>query len=256
MEGFSPICKQDPLDVQLFYIHDHLQSKGEEIHLEDIPKTMYGGNVKVAKSRKTKRKPMTEAEYLEDSFEQPARKAKKAKKDKASEATGFEVATIQEEVEDLEANKILPDRTRSGKAATTSMTAPEQHSIPKRKRKHVVRKLKESKYVEQEEQVAKATQLLSREVRRKKVNDEVVQRVVELAKQVEVPASSIAREDAAEAAQQVIKAAEVVQELVATEAEVLALVTSEEAHEGNAAASEAHVSQKLLKVILKLYIQM
>jgi len=52
MEGFPPICKQDPLDVQLFYIADHLQSTGEEIRLEDIPDTMYGGNVKVAKSRR------------------------------------------------------------------------------------------------------------------------------------------------------------------------------------------------------------
>jgi len=26
MEGFPPICKQDPLDVQLYYIHDHLQA--------------------------------------------------------------------------------------------------------------------------------------------------------------------------------------------------------------------------------------
>jgi len=63
MEGFPPICKKDPLDVQLFYIVDHLQSTGEEIRLEDIPKTMYGGNVKVAKSRKTKRKLVSEAEY-------------------------------------------------------------------------------------------------------------------------------------------------------------------------------------------------
>jgi len=64
MEGFHLICKQDPLDVQLFYIHDHLQSTGEEIRLEDIPETMYGGNVKVAKSRKAKRKPMSETEYF------------------------------------------------------------------------------------------------------------------------------------------------------------------------------------------------
>jgi len=198
---------------------------------------MYGGNVKVAKTRKTKRKHMSEAEYLEGASEQPARKAKKAKKDKAFEATDYGVTTIQEEVEDLEADKILPDRTRNGKAATTSMTAPEQPSIPKRKRKHDVRKLKESKYVEEEEQVAETTQLVSREVRRKNVNDDVVQRAVELAKQIEVPASSIAREDVAEAAQQVIKAAEFVQELAATEAEVLALIASEEAKEGNAATS-------------------
>jgi len=120
MEGFLSICKQDPLDVQLFYIHDHLESTGEEIQLEDIPEEMYGGALKVAKSRKTKRKPLSEAEYLEEASEQPARRAKKAKKEKAAEATGSEVAIIQEEVEDLEADKILPKRTRSGKAATTS----------------------------------------------------------------------------------------------------------------------------------------
>jgi len=176
MEGFPPICKQDPLDVQLFYIDDHLQSTREEIRSEDIPETMYGGDVKVAKSIKTKRKPVSEAGYLEGASEQPAKKAKKAKKDKAPEAIGSGVASIQEEVEDLETDKILPERTRSGKATTTSMIAPEKHAIPKRKRKHVVRKLKESKYVEvEEEQVVEATQLVTREVRRKKVNDEVVQ---------------------------------------------------------------------------------
>jgi len=76
MEGFPPICKQNPLDVQLFYIVDHLQSTGQEIRLEDIPETMYRGKVKLAKSRKTKRKPVSEAEYLEGVFTQPP-KAKK-----------------------------------------------------------------------------------------------------------------------------------------------------------------------------------
>jgi len=107
-----------------------LQSTSEEIRLEDIPETMYGGNVKVAKSRKTKRKPVSEAEYLEGASKQPAMKAKKAKKDKAPKATGSGVASIQEEVEDLEADKILPERTRSGKAATIFLTAPEQPAIP------------------------------------------------------------------------------------------------------------------------------
>jgi len=95
MEGFPPICKQDPLDVQLFYIVDHLQSTGEEIRMEDIPETMYGGNVKVAKSRETKRKPVLEAKYLEGASEQPT---KKARKDNAPEATGSGVVSIQEEV--------------------------------------------------------------------------------------------------------------------------------------------------------------
>jgi len=70
---------------------------------------------------------------------------------------------------------------------------------------------------------------------------------VELARQIEVPASNIAREDAAEAAQQVTEAAEVVQELAASEAKVLALVGSEEAKEGNAGTSKAHVSPEAPK---------
>jgi len=59
MENFPPICNQDPLDVQLYFIHDYLKSTGEEIQLEDIPETMYGGALPVAKSRKTKRKPLS-----------------------------------------------------------------------------------------------------------------------------------------------------------------------------------------------------
>jgi len=79
MEGFPPICKQDPLDVHLYYIHDHLQSTGENIQLEDIPDQMYGGALPMAKSRKTKRKALTKDEYLDEASEQPAKKAKKAR---------------------------------------------------------------------------------------------------------------------------------------------------------------------------------
>ena len=45
----------------------------------------------------------------------------------------------------------------------------------------MVRKLKVSKYVEVEDESAEALELVTREVRRKKTNDEVVERVVELA---------------------------------------------------------------------------
>jgi len=100
----------------------------------------------------------------------------------------------------------------------------------------VVRKLKESKYIEAEEE---ATELVTREVRRKKVNDEAVQRAVELASQITVLASSLVREDAAQAAHQVIEAAAVIQELAASEVEVLGIVDTVEAREGNAGTSEA-----------------
>jgi len=80
---------------------------------------------------------------------------------------------------------------------------------------------------------------VTREVRRKKVNDDTVQKALELAKQIEIPVEVLTKESSAAAAQEVIKAAEVVQELAATEAEGLAMVTSEEAEEGNTTASEA-----------------
>jgi len=37
MDNFPPICKQDPLDVQIYYIHEHLKTTGETIRLEGIP---------------------------------------------------------------------------------------------------------------------------------------------------------------------------------------------------------------------------
>jgi len=95
MEGFPPICKQDPLDVQLYFIHDHLQSTGENIQLEDIPDQIYGGAFPVAKSRKSKRKPLPETEYLEDASEQPSNKAKKVNKEKASTQAELAVPSIQ-----------------------------------------------------------------------------------------------------------------------------------------------------------------
>jgi len=82
--------------------------------------------------------------------------------------------------------------------------------------------------------------LVNRELKKKKIAEEAsIQKALELAKQIEVPASSIAREDAAAVAQEVIKAAEVVQELVATEAKGLAMVTAEKAQERITVVSKA-----------------
>jgi len=115
MEDFPPICKQDPLEVQMNFIKDHFATTGIKISLEDVPETMYGGALPVVKSKKTKRKALTKDEYLGDAPKQPAKKAKRAKKDKKvavqENIVGAAIPTIQEEVEDLDANKILPKRT-------------------------------------------------------------------------------------------------------------------------------------------------
>jgi len=59
---------------------------------------MYGGALPVAKSRKTKKRALTEAEYLDDASEQPSKKAKKVKVSTQAEETGSSMPSIQEEV--------------------------------------------------------------------------------------------------------------------------------------------------------------
>jgi len=82
MEDFPPICKQDSLDVQLYFIHDHFQATGKTIQLEVIPEQMYGGTLPVVKSKKSKKRALTEVEYLDDDASEKS--SKKAKKEKAS----------------------------------------------------------------------------------------------------------------------------------------------------------------------------
>jgi len=47
MEDFPPICKQDPLDVQMNFIKDHFATTSKKINLEDVPETMYDGALSV-----------------------------------------------------------------------------------------------------------------------------------------------------------------------------------------------------------------
>jgi hypothetical protein len=74
MDYFPPICKQDPLDVQMNFIKIHFAETNQKIMLEDIPDTMYGGALPVNKSRKTKRKAFRKDEYLSDASEEPQKK--------------------------------------------------------------------------------------------------------------------------------------------------------------------------------------
>jgi len=169
---------------------------------------------------------------------------KKAKVAPQVEATGSDVPSIQEEVRDLEPAKILNKRTRSGKSAKTSQPLPAQPSIPKKKRKHVIRKLKELRYVaeeeEEEDQIEAATTLVTREIKSKKDADTTaLKKVLELAKEIEVPASSIAWEDAGVSAQQVIKAVEDAQEFVTTEAKSL-LISADVQVEESSGAGEGY----------------
>jgi hypothetical protein len=117
--------------------------------------------------------------------EQPSKKTKKEKASGKANAGGSGLPSIQEEVEDLNVDVVLNKRTRSGKAAAPSQTAaPEQPQIPKKKkRKADIRKLKESAYVAEEEDIVATTELVIREVKKKKAEDAAtLAKIRELAK--------------------------------------------------------------------------
>jgi hypothetical protein len=111
-------------------------------------------------------------------------------------------------------------KTRSGKAAASTQAASEQLSVPKRKIKLVLRKIKKSPYMTEEvEGIGASTDLVTREVKRKKVEDAAaLQTALEIAKEIEIHASSIARKDVGVVAQQLVEATKNLQEMASSEA--------------------------------------
>ncbi|AES77322.2 hypothetical protein MTR_7g009270 [Medicago truncatula] len=143
---FPPICKQDPLEVQRAYIMDHYKTYNQKISLKDVPDQMYGGELPVAKSRKSKKKQITKEEYLaENATEVGAQKHKKAKKEKSA------MSTILEEVEDLDDVPLIKKRTRStqetaeqpaSEQTASEQAASEKPPSPKRKREAALQTIK------------------------------------------------------------------------------------------------------------------
>jgi len=76
MDDFPPICKQDPLEVRVMFIKEYFEMTGHIIKISDIPDEMYGGALPIAKNRKSLKRKMTEAEYLDDTPEFAAKVAK------------------------------------------------------------------------------------------------------------------------------------------------------------------------------------
>jgi hypothetical protein len=182
MENFPPICLKDPMDVRVSYILKNYETTGETIRMENVPENMYGGALPMASKKKRK---LTKKEYLsevdddDEASEPQKKKVKKAKIDHVApkeKATNSGVPSLQEEVQDLDADKVLNKRTRSGKTVGSSQSQLQPgQSIPKKKRKHVVRKLKVVDYVmEDEEQIGAATDLVTREIKKKKAAEEAL----------------------------------------------------------------------------------
>jgi len=228
-ENFPPICKKDTLAVQMALLSDHFANTSEIIGLEEVPDEMYGGKLPVDQGRKSKRKEMTQEEYLE--AEKPTKRAKKEKASEKLKTGGSDVPTVQEEAQELNPDVIIPKKTRSGRAVDPATTTTPEQKTPLKKRKRTTkpRKLKESVYVTEEvEGIKAATELVTREVKRKKVEDaEALQKVLKIAKEIEVPASILSEGTIAIVVEEAIKNAEERQDLVTSEAENLLLASDD-----------------------------
>jgi len=76
MDDFPPICKQDPLEVRVMFIKEYYELTGQVIKISDIPDEMYGGALPISRNRKSLKRKLTEAEYLDATPEFAAKVAK------------------------------------------------------------------------------------------------------------------------------------------------------------------------------------
>jgi len=113
MDDFPPICKQDPLEVRIMYLKEYFEMTGQTIKISDIPDEMYVGALPITKSRKSQKRKMTKAEYLDDTPEQVAKIAKAT----ASQPTptASDVLPCQQEAQKLDDSEVLNKANRSKK---------------------------------------------------------------------------------------------------------------------------------------------
>ena len=106
MDDFPPICKQDPLEVRVMFMKEYFETTGKVIKISDIPDEMYGGALPVIKNKKSLKRKMTEAEYLEDTPEPVAKVAK------TSAPTTSDVPPQQDASEDEDSEALIRKRRR------------------------------------------------------------------------------------------------------------------------------------------------
>jgi len=118
------------------------------------------------------------------------------------------VLTIQQEAEELNASKVLDKRTRGKKSADAPPS-----SIPKKKRKMAIRKLRQASLAVEKEEEA-ATSLMTREILKQKAKEAAVQKALEIAAEISVLANVLLEKTTIEAVQAGIELTEDLQQLV------------------------------------------
>ena len=96
------------------YMKEYFEMTGQTIKISDIPDEMYGGALPIAKSRRSKKREMTEAEYFEDAPEQDAKKAKVSKATASQpNPMASDVLSFQQEAQELDVSEALDKENRS-----------------------------------------------------------------------------------------------------------------------------------------------
>ena len=95
MDDFPPICKQDPLEVRVMFIKEYYETTGQIIKISDIPDEMYGGALPIARNRKSLKRKMTEAEYLDATPKFDAKVAKTSAPETLSPASDMIIPQLE-----------------------------------------------------------------------------------------------------------------------------------------------------------------
>jgi len=170
-----------------------------------------------------KRKDLSEEEYLVE--EQPSKKAKKSKLVEAPEEGGFDLLSVEEEIEESDQARVLGKRTREGQEdAPSPVQAPR---LPKEPRKKAIRKLKYTSEAEEKE-IGEMVDEVTNQTTKELVNE-----VMDCVRK-----EALDKETAIAAAAKVINVSREVQELATSEAENLVMRTASEVRASEQPASE------------------
>jgi len=92
------------------YMKEYFEMTGHTIKISDIPDEMYGGALPIAKSRRSKKRAVTEAGYIEDAPEQVAKMSSTQKLDRVYELKeillfGGDASTSKQDIKE----KLVPN---------------------------------------------------------------------------------------------------------------------------------------------------
>jgi len=92
------------------YMKEYFEMTGQIIKISDIPDEMYGGALPIAKNRKSLKRKMTEAEYLDDTPEFAAKIAKSSAPQPNPSAS--DMLLVQQEAPEADDYEVLTKKNK------------------------------------------------------------------------------------------------------------------------------------------------